>query len=267
MQGDNKVSFDEGRNMGQRTKCEAKQLVQEEKAERGQQPPTGMKERRGIARKAANARRVKQAVMGTGFMTLVGAGWVYPVLGYFIPLCMVLGIGVAAFRGRQWCNWLCPRGSFSDIMMKAVSPARRIPAILRRTPVRLGVLSLLMIMLGVQITRLWPDLYAVGGFFVLLLTITTVVGILLALISHQRAWCNICPIGYMSNLVGKTRYLLTMDRDACVDCKVCGKVCPMQLAPHELKIADSMAGGGDCLKCGLCVATCPKDALALPGGR
>ena len=65
--------------------------------------------------------------MGTGFLGLLAAGWVFPLIGYFIPLCMLLGIGVALFRGRTWCNWLCPRGSFADALLKKVSPGRKIP--------------------------------------------------------------------------------------------------------------------------------------------
>ena len=38
------------------------------------------------------------------------AGWRYPVLGYFLPLCMMTGMGIALFKGRYWCDWLCPRG-------------------------------------------------------------------------------------------------------------------------------------------------------------
>ncbi len=101
--------------------------------------------------------------MGTGFLGLLAAGWVFPLIGYFIPLCMLLGIGVALFRGRTWCNWLCPRGSFADALLKKVSPGRRIPELFRSLPVRVGMIAFLMAMLAFQIVRLWPDAYAIGG--------------------------------------------------------------------------------------------------------
>jgi ferredoxin-type protein NapH len=214
--------------------------------------------------KAIKSRKWKQYVIGTLFILLIAGGWLWPLIGYFIPACMVFGIGMASIRGRRWCNWYCPRGSFADTYVKAISPEKKIPDWLRSNPVRIGVLSFLMIILTIQIIRLWPDPYAIGKSFVVLLTITTGIGIVLALIWQQRSWCYICPIGSISSWVGKNRNPIHINPEACVSCKACAKVCPMQLAPHEIKEKEEMAFKGDCLKCGLCVSTCPKDALAFP---
>lgn len=213
---------------------------------------------------AINSRKVRQYTMGALFLVLLVAGWFFPLIGYFIPLCMVAGIGMASIRGRQWCNWYCPRGSFADSYMKVLSPQRSIPHWLRSLPLRIGVLCFLMAMLTFQIVRLWPDFYAIGKFFVVLLTVTTVVGVILAILFQQRAWCYICPIGSISSWVGKNRYQLRMDSENCVDCGACTKACPMELAPHQMKDKGEMAFRGDCLKCGLCVATCSKKALSFP---
>ncbi|MBP1750547.1 MAG: hypothetical protein H6Q52_3086 [Deltaproteobacteria bacterium] len=215
-----------------------------------------------------NARRsrfVKQAVSGTVFIGLVSAGWFYSLIGYFIPLCMVAGVGLASVRGRKWCNWMCPRGAFADTYMKAISPGRTIPRALRQAPVRVGVIIFLMAMLTYQIIRLWPDHYAIGKFFVILLTITTIVGIFLSVFIHQRAWCSICPIGSLSSWAGANRYQLKMDHDSCISCGLCAKNCPMQLRPNDMKEGAAMEFKGDCLKCGLCVKGCPKQALRLGG--
>ena len=211
--------------------------------------------------KAKRSRFLRQAVFGTAFVGLVIAGWFYSLIGYFIPLCMVAGVGLASVRGRTWCNWMCPRWSFADTYMKAISPGRTIPRVLRGVPVRLGVIAFLMAMLTFQIVRLWPDAYAIGRFFIVLLTVTTIVGIFLAAFFHQRAWCSICPIGSLSSWVGKNRRPLKMDSDACVNCGICAKNCPMQLKPNAMKERSVMEFKGDCLKCGLCIKGCPKQAL------
>ncbi len=221
-------------------------------------------ERKKTFEAAKRSRMIRQVFFGTLFLALLIAGWFYSLIGYFIPLCMAAGVGLAAVRGRKWCNWMCPRGSFADTYMKAISPGKKIPRWLRTTPVRAGVLAFLMAMLAFQILRHWPDPYAIGRFFVILLTITTVVGIFMAIFMHQRAWCSICPIGSLSSWVGKDRYKLKMDKDACINCKLCAKTCPMQLAPQEMKEGDNMGFRGDCLKCGLCVKACPKEAISFP---
>lgn len=206
-------------------------------------------------------RLVKQYIFGSLFVILLGLAWLFPLLGYFIPLCMIGGIGYGLFQGRKWCDWFCPRGAFADSFLKTLSPGKPIPAIMRTVPFRLAVLSFLMIMLATQIIRLWPDWSAIGHFFVILLTITTIAAVLLALPFHQRSWCTVCPIGFLSGIVGKNRKPLTMDRAACVSCLSCDRICPMNLNPSDLKESPVLPQRGDCLKCGLCVASCPKKAL------
>jgi polyferredoxin len=219
-------------------------------------------ERKAKAVKALKARWIKQLTMGLSFIGLLVAGWVYPLIGYFIPVCMLLGIGTAAFQGRSWCNWLCPRGSFEDSLLKRISFQRRIPTVFRSAPMRIGVMAILMTVLTVQIIRLWPDPWAIGGFFVIMLSVTSGLGLILGVIYQQRNWCYICPIGTMSNWVGKNRQPLLLENAKCIDCNLCAKKCPMQLSPVSLKEPEGMANRGDCLKCSICVDNCPTAALS-----
>ena len=213
---------------------------------------------------AIKSRRTKQYFAGASFMLFLVGGWFYPLIGFFIPTCMIAGVSLATMRGRKWCDWMCPRGSFADAYLKLISPQRTIPHSLRSLPVRIGILSFLMLMLGYQVIRLWPDPYAIGRFLMILLSVTTVIGVILTLFIHQRTWCYICPIGSLASLVGKNKEKLHMKGDACVVCNLCEKTCPMDLKPQELKVKKEMAFRGDCLKCGLCVKTCGKDALSYP---
>jgi polyferredoxin len=220
------------------------------------------KARKAQAARFQKTRRIKQSFMGTVFLILLAAGWLYSLIGYFIPVCMVLGIGLAAFQGRSWCNWVCPRGSFEDAWLAKISRNRPIPQVFRSTRLRVAVMTFLMGMLTWQILRLWPNLWAIGGFFVLLLSITTAVGVGLGIIFHERTWCYICPIGTMSNWVGKNRRPLTIAAERCTQCNLCAQKCPMQLSPAAIKEQSSLPHGGDCLKCRVCVESCPKAALA-----
>ncbi len=204
--------------------------------------------------RAIKSRRTKQYFAGASFMLFLLGGWFYPFIGFFIPACMIAGVSLATRKGRKWCDWMCPRGSFADAYMKLISPQKTIPHGLRSLPVRIGILTFLMLMLGYQVVRLWPDPYAIGRFLVVLLSVTTVLGVIFALFIHQRTWCYICPIGSLSSLVGKNREKLRMKADACVACKLCAKACPMDLNPQELKVNKDMSFHGDCLKCGLCTS-------------
>ncbi|MEW6448156.1 MAG: 4Fe-4S dicluster domain-containing protein [Bacillota bacterium] len=185
-------------------------------------------------------------------------------MGFFIPACMLLGIGIGIFKGRKWCDWLCPRGSFFDAIMKPFSPVKKIPAVFKSLPFRLGVITFLMSMMVYQIIVRWPDPVRIGIFFVMLLTITTGVGMIFALTLHPRTWCCFCPIGSVSNWVDRGNYRLRIDSSRCTECRSCARVCPIQVEPYRFKrgavepVADS-----DCLRCRTCVQSCPKQALAL----
>lgn len=130
---------------------------------------------------AKKKRFIKQVSTAAIFPTVIIGGWFYPVLGYFIPICMVAGISIVFFRGRKWCDWYCPRGSFFDTAGKSISPNKEIPAFFKNLPTRIIMLTILMIVMTVQIIRFWPDPYKTGMVFVVLLTVTTSIAVILRL--------------------------------------------------------------------------------------
>jgi len=208
-------------------------------------------------------RHARQFFMGITFIAIMIAGWFYPLLGYFVPLCMILGMGVALFQGRKWCDWWCPRGSFSDAWARIISLRKEIPPVFKGFPFRIAAFLLLMSLVAVNLKLRWSDPYKIGMFFMLMLTTTTALGIFLTLIIHQRCWCTFCPIGTASNWIGKNKYPLKIDSQNCIDCKLCGGVCPIQIKPYAFKKSGvEIVKGGDCLKCNLCISVCPKKALS-----
>jgi len=216
---------------------------------------------RTAAKKTAwNKRRLRQFSLSILFIAVLAGGWVYPWLGYFIPVCMVAGIGIALRRGRKWCGTFCPRGAFYDALVKPFSPGKKIPGLFKGLPMRIGVLAFLMGMLTFQIITRWPDPVSIGRFFVILLTVTTGIGLLLAYAYRERTWCYICPIGTLSKWVGGSKRPVRIEASACVNCTLCTKTCPVEIRPSEFRKEGAVLDP-DCLKCNTCVSTCPKRAL------
>jgi polyferredoxin len=112
--------------------------------------------------------------------------------------------------------------------------------------------------LGTQIYLAWGDSYSIGRAFLIVLTVTTTAGIVLGALFKPRAWCQICPMGTLGNWISGGRQPLHVNAQ-CKDCKLCAKVCPMQLRPYENKAG--ILTDGDCIKCSSCVAACPIKAL------
>jgi ferredoxin-type protein NapH len=188
---------------------------------------------------------------------LIG-GWFYPPLGLSLLLCMAGAVGIALYNGRAWCDWMCPRGSFYDLFLDRLSRRRNIPGFFKTNWFRFLILSGLFASLGIQIYYAWGNSHDIGLAFVTVLTVTTTAGIALGSFFKPRAWCQICPMGTIGNWISRGKNPLHVS-ETCKDCKLCAKVCPMQLKPYENK-SDSVTDG-DCIKCGSCVAICPISAL------
>jgi polyferredoxin len=201
-----------------------------------------------------------QIANGILFIALLIGGWFYYPLGYFLLFCMLMAMGIGFVKGRNWCDWMCPRGSFWDKYLNPISRNAKVPRFFRKLPVRLFWLALLMTMLTVNLAPVWGDFYLMGRPFVLILTVTTLVGLVLGLIYHQRIWCMFCPMGTMANWLGRGKNLLKVE-EKCVSCGTCEKVCRMQINPGTYREI-GVVQDGDCLKCSYCVESCPMQALS-----
>ena len=189
-------------------------------------------------------------------------GLVYPVIGLLALTCMIAPIAVAPFRGRYWCGNFCPRGSFYDHVLARISPGRKIPAFFSHPAFRVFMVVFIISVFAVQMFFAWGDWAAMGKVFVQIILITTLVGIGLGVIYHQRAWCSFCPMGTLAGWLSSWRNRLPLVvADFCVNCKLCSKVCPLQLTPYEARGSEGGFRHSDCLKCSRCVERCPRKAL------
>lgn len=211
-------------------------------------------------KQAHKSRKKLQSFTWLALPIVAIGGWFYPLMGWLLLGCMVGSVGVAFFKGRAWCDWMCPRGSFFDVIIARFSRKIEIPSFFRNKGIRIFMLGMIFTMMGVQFYFAWGNAQAMGLALVRILTVTTVVGIILGLSIHPRVWCHICPMGTVGNWVSTGKKPLYVSDD-CVGCKLCARACPMQLKPYEGR-NDGMFGNNDCIKCASCVATCPKKALS-----
>ena len=195
---------------------------------------------------------------------IVGGGLVWPPLGLVAAAMMAALLGMSIFRGRYWCGNICPRGAFLDLGLRRIVPRRKFPALLRGLPARAVVLTVMMGTMVYLFAVMPLTLYGAGAMFVRMCLVTTVGAIALGMLTQERAWCAICPMGTLQNLISRAaaRVHVHVDAESCRACTRCERVCPMDIPAQDYLEAGKVLHA-DCLRCYECVAACPFGALSV----
>jgi len=147
-------------------------------------------------------RRVKQLIMSVIFLLILVGIYFNPLFGFFLPACMLAGIGSGYFYGRKWCDWACPRGSFYEECLARASQEHPIPRSLSDNAFKVFALAILLSIFGCLTYINWASPIALGRAYGLILTVTTLIGIALGLYFRPRVWCAFCPVGSIAGWLG-----------------------------------------------------------------
>jgi polyferredoxin len=173
---------------------------------------------------------------------------------------------------KAFCSWLCPVGTFSELLWKLGRKLfrrnLRVPRWLD-LPLR-GLKYLLLAFFAFIIGSmsaealddfmhapyaLVADVKMLNFFLNMGLTAAIVIAVLVfASIVVQNFWCRyLCPYGALMGLVSLLSPLkIRRDPDACIDCGKCAHACPSNLPVDRLVQVRS----AECTACMACVAAC-----------
>ena len=97
----------------------------------------------------------------------------------------------------------------------------------------------------------------IGGLFAWKTTILVII-VLLSIIIYRPFCKYLCPLGAIYAVFNPIAfYSLKVDKDKCVSCNKCAKVCKMNVDP--VKTNNSL----ECIRCGDCKKSCPTKAIEL----
>ncbi len=193
---------------------------------------------------------------------------------YVLGLLIFFGV----LLGRAVCGFLCPFGLLQDLLYK-------IPFIKKNRFKADKYLRYLKYIVLVVMVLLLPCIFKLTPVFCKYLCPSgTVSGLLLALSDSKvasqlgklftwkfsllclliitslivfRPFCKyLCPLGAIYGFFNKVSlYNLSCDKDKCVNCGACAKVCKMNVDPSQTP------GSMECIRCGDCVDACPQSCL------
>jgi ferredoxin-type protein NapH len=197
------------------------------------------------------------------------------VTGSFIVFLAMLISSV--FLGRLFCGFLCPAGGIQECAMlvndhnpkqgwknniKYVTWLIWIIAIVLSFIFRKHELTVNFFYLtthGISIGNIYDYVIYYGVVFLFFIP---------AVIFGKRIFCHyfcwMAPfmvIGMkLGNLLHIKRLRLKADRNACGNCQLCNRNCPMSLNVAE-KVKNEAMDDSECILCGTCVDNCPKKAI------
>ena len=223
-------------------------------------------------RKYKHARRVVLLLVGLYMLVYLGfisgenmqieGFWYYLFTGVFEAATLHYAIakifGPLIF-GRGWCGFACWTAMVLDFLPYKTprEPRKKLGWIRYVTfAVSLVFVSALFLAEVGQLERIMFWAFLIGNI------VYYAVGIGLAFaFKDNRAFCKyICPITvFLKPMSCFSLIRIKCDKDKCVSCGRCKKVCPM-----DVDVTDNSrkrANGTECILCLECVKNCPKKAL------
>jgi len=168
--------------------------------------------------------------------------------------------------GRFFCGWICPLGSFIDLVDKVVD---RSPKLIKAKKIKYYLLFIFLVLAAGGVSVAWlldpiswvartagtlirntPQLKIVILFIIFL--------VLFSVFTGRRGFCRIlCPLGAISALVARYSHFSMKHKNSCSQCGTCAQHCRMAaLNPENMNFDKT-----ECIQCRTCIDNCKTNSI------
>lgn len=182
---------------------------------------------------------------------------------------------VMSLTGRFFCGFVCPFGFLQDIIHKI--PAKKVKIDTNKSKFSQYFFLIIFVFFLPWLTgEPWFSKICPSGFFLASIPfiiadisilnnvsyffyIKTVIATIFfySAIKISRPFCQyVCPIGTIFETFRPFSFSgIKVDKDKCIKCKKCFRVCIMDASPYKSPY--------NCIQCGKCIKECPTKALTI----
>lgn len=135
------------------------------------------------------------------FIVLSVVNMKFGLLGF---ICMTVPLYHALRgRGKIHCSHYCPRGSLLGKFLKDISFKYNLPKWVKIKTAKKILLTVMIIMFGISLFHAGGDVNKIAFAIFRLMMSSLALGVVLGIIFKPRTWCQVCPMGYGTELITK----------------------------------------------------------------
>lgn len=106
-------------------------------------------------------------------------------------------------RGKIHCSHYCPRGSLLGNFLKNISLQNNLPKWIKIKTAKKVLLTWMMVMFTISLINAGPNINRIAFSIFRLMTASLAFGLIMGIIFRPRTWCQVCPMGYGTELITK----------------------------------------------------------------